>query len=75
MTRHSRLPRRPKGSENKTGFNVGADIGFKLSRNVGVGGLFRYSHASLSFPLAGSAANVNADAAGPQVAGGLRLFF
>ena len=64
-----------KESVTKMGFNVGADIGFKLSKHFGVGGLFRYSHASLTFPLAGSAAAVNADAGGPQVGGGVRLFF
>lgn len=59
----------------KVGFNVGTDVGFKISRNLGVGGLVRFARASLSLPLTGSAAGVNVEAGGVQVGGGLRLFF
>ncbi len=57
------------------GFNAGVDLGVKLSKNVGVGGVFRYSHASATFPLANSASGVHADVGGAQAGGGLRLYF
>jgi hypothetical protein len=59
----------------KVGFNVGVDVGYRLSRKLGVGGLVRFSRATLSFPLAGSAANVEVDAGGLQVGGGVRFYF
>jgi hypothetical protein len=64
-----------KGEGTKTGFNVGVDVGYKLSPNLGVGGLVRFSRATLSFPLTGSAANVDVEAGGLQVAGGVRFYF
>ena len=64
-----------KGEGTKTGFNIGADIGYKLSRSVGVGGLARFSRATLSLPLTGSASDVSVDAGGLQVAGGVRFYF
>jgi hypothetical protein len=51
------------------------DVGYRLSRKLGVGGLVRFSRATLSFPLAGSAANVEVDAGGLQVGGGVRFYF
>jgi hypothetical protein len=59
----------------KVGFNVGADFGYKLSPNFGLGGVVRFSRASLSFPLTGSATDVNADAGGLQAGGGVRFYF
>jgi hypothetical protein len=59
----------------KVGFNVGADVGFKISRNIGVGGPVRFARASFSLPLTGSASNISVEAGGVQVGGGLRLFF
>jgi hypothetical protein len=64
-----------RAERTKLGFNVGVDLGYKLSGNVGVGGLVRVSRATPSFPLAGSAADVSADAGGVQVAGGVRFYF
>jgi hypothetical protein len=64
-----------KGEGTKTGFNVGADFGYKLSRSVGVGGLVRFSRATLSFPLAGSTSSVSSDAGGLQAGGGVRFYF
>ncbi|PYQ99013.1 MAG: hypothetical protein DMF96_08680 [Acidobacteria bacterium] len=60
---------------SKIGFNAGADVGVRLSKNVGVGGLVRFSRTSIEFPLPGATTNVKSDAGGVQVAGGLRLFF
>jgi len=64
-----------KATATKLGFNVGADIGVKLSKNVGVGGLVRFSRASVTFPLARTTSGVTTDVGGPQVAGGVRFFF
>jgi hypothetical protein len=59
----------------KIGFNVGVDVGYRLSRTVGVGGLVRYSRATLSFPVTGSASNLSVDAGGLQAGGGVRFYF
>jgi hypothetical protein len=59
----------------QTGFNVGVDVGYRIAPNLGIGGLVRFSRATLSFPLTGSAADVSVDAGGAQVAGGIRFFF
>ena len=61
-------------SKTATGFNAGADITWKLSRNVGVGGLVRFAQASVT--LAPSAGNsTNTDVGGVQVGGGVRFAF
>jgi hypothetical protein len=57
------------------GFNASVDVGIKLSKSVGVGGIVRYSRASVTFPLANTAAGVHADAGGAQAGGGLRVYF
>jgi hypothetical protein len=62
-------------STTKIGFNAGADVGVRLSKNVGLGGLVRFSRTSMEFPLPGATTNVKSNAGGVQVAGGLRLFF
>jgi len=64
-----------RAEKTKLGFNVGADVGYRLSHRVGVGGLVRYSRVSLSLPLAGSASGVSVDAGGLQVGGGVRFYF
>jgi hypothetical protein len=60
-------------TQSKLGFNIGADIGVHLSRNLGVGGLVRFSRASVT--LGANGVSVTADAGGLQVGGGLRVFF
>ena len=62
-------------SATQIGINAGIDIGIKLSKNIGLGGVVRYSRASLVFPLANSVNGVSADAGGTHVGGGLRLYF
>jgi hypothetical protein len=57
------------------GFNAGIDVGIKLSKYAGIGGILRYSKASVTFPLENSAAGVHTDVGGAQVGGGLRLYF
>jgi hypothetical protein len=56
-----------------TGFNVGADFRWMFARNVGVGGLVRYSHATVD--LTRNNRTVKVDAGGTQVGGGIRLAF
>jgi hypothetical protein len=62
-------------SATKVGFNVGADVGFKFSAHVGVGGLVRYTRASMTFPLANAVPGVSADAGGLHAGGGIRFWF
>jgi hypothetical protein len=64
-----------KAERTGIGFNVGVDVGYRFSRNVGVGGLVRYSRATLSLPLTGSASDVSVDAGGLQAGGGVRFYF
>jgi hypothetical protein len=64
-----------KASATKLGFNVGADVGVKFSKNIGVGGLIRFSRATVNVPLTGTAAGVSADVGGLQAGGGVRLYF
>ena len=59
---------------SKTGFNAGADVALRLSPHAGVGGLVRFTRASIPFALPGGT-TVNADAGGLQVAGGVRVYF
>jgi hypothetical protein len=62
-------------TSHKTGFNAGADVGVRVSRNVGIGWLVRYSKAVMEFAVPNSTATVKADAGGLQLAGGVRLYF
>ncbi len=55
--------------EKKTGFNVGADVGYYFTRNVGVGGVIRFSRTTVTFSLG------DVDAGGAMVGGGVRLRF
>jgi hypothetical protein len=64
-----------RASRTKVGFNAGIDVGYRLSRGIGVGGLVRFSRATVDLPLAGSVSGVSTDAGGPQVAGGVRFYF
>jgi len=64
-----------KAMATNIGFNAGVDVGVRLSKNVGVGGLIRYSRAAVTFPLANTPAGVHADVGGAQAGGGLRLYF
>ncbi|MGB7218140.1 MAG: hypothetical protein WBD07_04975 [Vicinamibacterales bacterium] len=56
------------------GFNVGADMTWKLSRRIGVGALIRYAHGSIVLtPSAGN--SVSTKLGGLQLGGGLRLLY
>jgi hypothetical protein len=56
-----------------TGFNVGADLRWMFTRNLGVGGLVRYTHATVD--LTQNNRSVQVDAGGMQVGGGVRVSF
>jgi Outer membrane protein beta-barrel domain len=56
-----------------TGFNIGADFRRMFTRNIGVGGLVRYTHATVD--LTRNNRTVKVDAGGTQVGGGIRLAF
>ena len=64
-----------RASATSLGFNAGVDIGIKLSKNVGVGAILRYTKASVTFPLANSASGVHTDVGGAHAGGGLRFYF
>ena len=55
--------------EQKTGFNVGADVAYYFTKNIGVGGIVRFSSTTATFSLG------DVDAGGAMVGGGLRLKF
>ena len=59
---------------SRLGFNAGADAAYFFTQSIGVGGLVRYSQASVDMPLPdGSTASVKAG--GVQAGAGLRLRF
>jgi len=62
-------------TNHKTGFNLGADVGIRLGRSAGVGGLVRFSRASVSFASPNETTSVTVDVGGLQIGAGLRLYF
>ncbi len=61
-------------SSDAAGFNVGVDVAFYFSGNVGVGWLTRYSRAMVELPSA-SGETLDVEAGGLHTAVGLRLRF
>jgi hypothetical protein len=59
---------------SKTGYNVGADVIWKLSRRWGIGGLVRFSRATVPLVEGGVDAGTM-DVGGLMVGAGLRLIF
>ena len=55
--------------EQKTGFNVGADVAYWFTKQVGLGGIVRFSSTTATFSLG------DVDAGGALVGGGVRLRF
>ncbi len=62
-------------ARNAVGFNIGADVGLKLSRHAGVGASVRFSKATVEMTPPNATAVVSTDAGGTLIAGGLRLWF
>jgi opacity protein-like surface antigen len=60
--------------KSATGFNVGADVSFLFTRQLGAGIFFRYSAASVDLPAAGGG-QVSVDAGGVQIGVGARVRF
>jgi opacity protein-like surface antigen len=61
-------------SESAIGFNAGADVGYFFARNVGIGGVIRFTRASVDFTSI-DGETVPVDAGGVQAGAGLRLRF
>jgi hypothetical protein len=61
-------------SESKVGYNVGADVTWRLSPRWGIGGLLRYSHASIPLEAAGLDFG-SVDVGGLMAGGGIRIMF
>lgn len=61
--------------ESKVGANVGGDVAFFVTRQIGVGFGVQYSGATLELPSAASNATTEVKAGGLQAGGGLRLRF
>jgi hypothetical protein len=61
-------------SKGAVGFNAGVDLSYPLSRNLGIGGLVRYSRADVKFddPEIGQQ---TVKAGGVELAGGIRVRF
>jgi hypothetical protein len=60
-------------SGNAIGFNVGADVRWMFTRNIGVGGLVRFTRAKVDLEIDNR--TIQVDAGGTQVGAGLRLAF
>ena len=61
-------------TQSKMGFNGGADVAFFFTPNIGVGGSFQFSRATVELPLLGGSTQ-SVQAGGVQAGGGLRLRF
>ena len=55
--------------EKKTGFNVGVDVAYYFTKNVGAGGIIRFAPTKVDFSLG------QVEAGGAMVGGGLRFRF
>jgi hypothetical protein len=60
--------------ETGTGFNVGVDVIWAFSRNVGVGGLLRYTRATADLSPA-EGRSIELELGGLQAGGGVRILF
>lgn len=61
-------------SASANGYNVGADVSWRLSKVLAIGGLIRFTGASTTFSVA-SGNDVDADLGGLQTGAGIRVLF
>ena len=62
--------------ESKVGFNVGADVGYFFTRQVGVGGTVQFARTTIETPGSGSAGGtLELKAGGVQAGAGVRFRF
>lgn len=61
--------------ESKIGFNVGADVGYFFTRQVGVGGSVQWAGTTIDAPASAGTGTFDIKAGGVQAGGGLRLRF
>jgi hypothetical protein len=61
--------------ESKIGFNVGADVGYFFTRQVGVGGSVQWAGTTIDAPASSGTGTFDIKAGGFQAGGGLRLRF
>jgi hypothetical protein len=61
--------------ESKIGFNVGADVGYFFTRQVGVGGSVQWSGTTIDAPASSGTGTFEIKAGGFQAGAGLRLRF
>jgi hypothetical protein len=61
--------------ESKVGFNVGGDVGYFFTRQVGVGGSVQWSGTTIDVPASGGIGTFELKAGGLQAGAGLRLRF
>jgi hypothetical protein len=61
--------------ESKVGINVGADVGYFFTRQVGVGGSVQYAGTTIDVPASSGTGTLEIKAGGVQAGVGLRLRF
>jgi hypothetical protein len=61
--------------ESKVGFNVGADVGYFFTRQVGVGGSVQWAGSTIEAPASAGTGTFEIKAGGFQAGAGLRLRF
>ncbi len=60
-------------SKSAIGFHAGAEVLYRLTSRIGVGGLVRFSRATVDLPVGGR--TVEVDAGGVQTSAGVRFWF
>jgi hypothetical protein len=64
-----------KVKKSPVGFNIGADVTYMLTHNMGVGMLLRFAHANPSLDVPNTPTPIDVRAGGFQVGGGFRYRF
>jgi hypothetical protein len=63
-----------KGEDSPIGFNIGASVDYRFSKSIGLGVQGRFARAKAKL-AAGGSPEVEVDAGGLQLGGGLRIYF